>query len=143
MFLCLALCVARPPSGSTPTRARPPTAALVDILTTGPNSRRISSSIVVDAAQDDVWAVITDYDRIADYTPNVLCSRVVSAADAPRVRVFQEGSQNIAGFEFRASLTMEMTPITTDALRRPLPAPRLAFRYAPPLPTFRLHVRRS
>lgn len=46
------------------------------------------------------------------------------------IRVYQEGAQNIAGFQFRASLTMEMTEILTDALRRPLPAPRLTFRCA-------------
>lgn len=102
----------------------------VDIRSTGPNSRRISSAIDVNASQEDVWAIITDYDRISEYTPNVLRSRVVPSASAG-IRVYQEGAQNIAGFEFRASLTMEMKEVLTDALRRPLPAPRLTFRCAP------------
>jgi hypothetical protein len=99
----------------------------VDIRSTGLNSRRISSAIDINASLEDVWAIITDYDRISVHAPNVLRSRVVSGPGAG-IRVFQEGAQNIAGFEFRASLLMEMTEVRTDALRRPLPAPRLTFR---------------
>jgi len=106
----------------------------VDIKTTGPNSRRISASIAINASPDDVWAIITDYDHISDYTPSVRRSRVVPSKDTATVRVFQESAQSIAGFEFRASLTMEMQELRVDALRRPLPALRLVFRCAGPRP---------
>jgi hypothetical protein len=106
----------------------------VDIKPTGPNSRRISASIAINASPDDVWAVITDYDHISDYTPSVLRSRVVPSKDTATTRVFQESAQTIAGLEFRASLTMEMQELRVDALRRPLPAPRLVFRCAGPRP---------
>ncbi|EOD14545.1 hypothetical protein EMIHUDRAFT_196943 [Emiliania huxleyi CCMP1516] len=59
----------------------------VSISTTGFNSRCISASIVVSAPPEAVWAILTDYDNLSTH----------------------EGAQRIVGFDFRASLTMDMT----------------------------------
>lgn len=73
---------------------------------------------------EDVWSIITDYNRLAIHVPNLVKSYVlpdaggsyVSSAEnsrgpnkGPKVRIFQEGAQKIVGFDFRASLTMDMT----------------------------------
>lgn len=118
--------------GGTPDTATETTAGAdscelvaVRIERTSPNSRRISGEIFVEAPIDDVWAILTDYDNLATHVPNLVESRRVSegsggglSLDFSRVgeqgdgtyrcRLFQKGSQKIIGFEFAASLTMDM-----------------------------------
>lgn len=71
------------------------------------NTRRISGSIIVDKPIEDVWMVLTDYNKLADYVPNLTQSKQVEHPDGG-IRLFQEGAQKIVGFDFRASLTMDM-----------------------------------
>lgn len=89
------------------------------------NSRKITASILVNSPIGDVWSIITDYDRLAVHVPNLVKSYVVPDADSNspistpdlmkgtskgnKLRIFQEGAQKIVGFDFRASLTMDMT----------------------------------
>jgi hypothetical protein len=79
----------------------------VNIERTSMNSRRISGSVIIDRPIEDVWLVLTDYDRLADYVPNLTQSKTVAHPQGG-IRLFQEGSQKIVGFDFRASLTMDM-----------------------------------
>eukprot|EP00607_Mallomonas_marina_P009986 CAMPEP_0182419826 /NCGR_PEP_ID=MMETSP1167-20130531/4185_1 /TAXON_ID=2988 /ORGANISM="Mallomonas Sp, Strain CCMP3275" /LENGTH=232 /DNA_ID=CAMNT_0024594937 /DNA_START=316 /DNA_END=1017 /DNA_ORIENTATION=+ len=71
------------------------------------NSRRITSSILIDGEIDDVWNTLTDYNNLATYIPNLTQSYKVSSPPNT-VRIFQEGAQKIIGFDFRAALTMDM-----------------------------------
>lgn len=71
------------------------------------NSRRITSSILIDASMDEVWSTLTDYNNLATYIPNLVKSYIVPSPPNS-VRIFQEGAQKIIGFDFRASLTMDM-----------------------------------
>ena len=80
------------------------------------NARKITASIVVNSPVDDVWNIITDYNRLAERVPNLVKSYVVpsdpytspNGNSKNNVRIFQEGAQKIIGFDFRASLTMDM-----------------------------------
>lgn len=88
----------------------------VRIERTSPNSRRIAGDITMPTPLEDVWAILTDYDRLATHVPNLVESRIVSASQRGeqgdgsfRCKLFQKGAQKIVGFEFGASLTMEMT----------------------------------
>ena len=95
------------------------------------NSRKITASIIVNSPIDDVWSIITDYNHLAVHVPNLVKSYVIapdgnSASPAlaqssfistsatsrsnenKNVRIFQEGAQKIVGFDFRASLTIDM-----------------------------------
>lgn len=91
----------------------------VRIDKTSANSRRIAGDIVVSAPLEDVWAILTDYDYLAVHVPNLVESRIVpsrgrgSWGGAPgdgsyQCRLFQKGAQKIVGFEFGASVTMDM-----------------------------------
>jgi len=88
----------------------------VRIERTSANSRRILGEIVVQAPLDDVWDILTDYDRLAVHVPNLVESRIVQRQTpqqtpgdgAFRCRLFQKGAQKIVGFEFGASVTMDM-----------------------------------
>jgi hypothetical protein len=97
----------------------PPTTAArgsvgTDVVVEAPawNARRITASIVINSPVDDVWSVLTAYDRLAERIPNLVQSYVVpgssSRANPVNARIFQEGAQKIVGFDFRAALTMDM-----------------------------------
>lgn len=77
------------------------------------NQRRINSSCLVRSPMEDVWAIITDYDRLSEHVPNLVQSRLLPNSDQA-IRLFQEGAQKIIGFEFKASLTMDMTESRCD-----------------------------
>jgi len=87
----------------------------VRIERTSQNSRRIGSEIVVDAPINDVWAILTDYDNLSTHVPNLVESRRLRSGTGQQgdgsyqCRLFQKGAQNIIGFEFGASVTMDMT----------------------------------
>lgn len=100
----------------------------VRIDRTSPNSRRISAEIFIPRPMDDVWAILTDYDHLATHVPNLVESRRVGVVDTYymnsrdrsdppsqpgdgnyKCRLYQKGSQKIIGFEFGASLVMDMT----------------------------------
>ena len=87
----------------------------VRIERTSPNSRNIAGEITVDAPLKDVWAILTDYDQLAVHIPNLVESKIVSPGFSGepgdgqyKCRLFQRGAQKIIGFEFGASVTMDM-----------------------------------
>lgn len=88
----------------------------VRIDRTSPNSRRIGGEITVPARLEDVWSILTDYDRLSIHVPNLMESRVTqrNSQGQPgdgtfKCRLFQKGAQKIIGFDFSASVTMDMT----------------------------------
>ena len=89
----------------------------VRIERTSPNSRRIAGEISVPRPLDSVWSILTDYNRLSIHVPNLMESRVVkenSSGGRPgdgsyRCRLYQVGAQKIIGFDFSASVTMDMT----------------------------------
>lgn len=96
----------------------------VRIDRTSRNSRRIAGDIIVQKPVEDVWAILTDYDNLAIHVPNLVESTRVnpgrSASFDPSsvqgdgsytCRLFQKGAQKIIGFEFGASVTMDMTEV--------------------------------
>jgi len=84
------------------------TASNVFIESPTMNSRVINASTMIAASMDTVWEILTDYNRLADRIPNLTKSYLVPAPPNT-TRLFQEGAQNIIGFDFRASVTMDMT----------------------------------
>lgn len=90
----------------------------VKIDKTSANSRRIGGEIIVDAPLDDVWAILTDYDNLSTHIPNLVESRRIGTkgnllGSEPgdgnhKCQLYQKGAQKIIGFDFRASVTMDM-----------------------------------
>lgn len=83
------------------------------------NSRKISASCIVNTPLDSVWTILTDYDNLATHVPNLVESRILvnegvstvagdSKSTARSCRIYQQGAQKIAGFDFSASLIMDM-----------------------------------
>jgi hypothetical protein len=73
------------------------------------NSRLITADILIDAPIPRIWSILTDYNNLATHIPNLVQSYVVPVpGDERRIRMYQEGAQRIIGFDFRASLLMDM-----------------------------------
>lgn len=104
----------------------------VRIERTSANSRRIFGEICVPTSLENIWSILTDYDRLAFHVPNLVESRIVSrpASGKPgdgsyQCRLYQKGSQKIVGFEFGASVSMDMKEHGTDPKER-----RISFKCA-------------
>ena len=67
-----------------------------------------------------------DYGNLATHVPNLVESTL---KPHPRggTRLFQEGAQKIAGFQFSASLTMDMTELAEEGARPEAPKSRISF----------------
>ena len=82
------------------------------------NSRRIMGEIIVQAPLENVWSILTDYDNLSSHVPNLVDSRRipgysrnggVQGDGSYTCRLYQRGAQKIIGFEFGASVTLDMT----------------------------------
>lgn len=74
------------------------------------NKRVISASNLINAPLHVVWGLLSDYDRLADHIPNLALSQQ-KPHPKDGIRVEQCGAQSILGFEFRASLVMDMKEV--------------------------------
>lgn len=79
------------------------------------NSRKITANIIINSSMDNVWSILTDYNNLATHVPNLVQSYLIPVPeDKQKLRLFQEGAQKIIGFDFRASLIMDMLPVPYD-----------------------------
>ena len=70
--------------------------------------RHISASVVIPQPIDQVWNVITDYERLADFIPNLTTSRLVKNSEG-RIRLEQIGAQCFLKIKFCARVVLDMT----------------------------------
>jgi len=70
-------------------------------------TRKISASILIEQSIDRVWQIITDYDHLADFIPNLAKSRRISHP-AAGIRIEQVGAQNFLNFKFCARVVLDM-----------------------------------
>lgn len=82
----------------------------VEIEAPARNKRRVSACNLIAAPLATVWELLADYDRLSEFIPNLALS-VQRPHPAGGIRVEQCGAQSILGFEFRASLVMDMTEV--------------------------------
>lgn len=75
------------------------------------NKRKISADVVVHAPLEIVWTVLNDYGSLSDYIPNLAMSELRPHPNKAGIRVEQAGVQSILGFQFRASVTMDMVEV--------------------------------
>lgn len=87
------------------------------------NSRKIAGELSVPGVTvEDVWSILTDYNRLSIHVPNLRESRIVRENNRSysggksypgdgmyQCQLYQVGAQKIIGFDFSASVTMDMT----------------------------------
>ena len=78
-------------------------------------TRRLAAQLRLPLEIDAVWAVLTDYDRLTSFIPNLVSSRVVRR-EGLEVVLEQEGAQRFAGLRFTAKVTLELRERRPDGM---------------------------
>jgi ribosome-associated toxin RatA of RatAB toxin-antitoxin module len=61
----------------------------------------------LDLASERLWSVLTDYERLHEFIPNLASSRLLWR-DGDRVALEQVGTQQFCGFRFSARVQLEL-----------------------------------
>ena len=70
--------------------------------------RRILASVIIPQPVEQVWQVITDYEHLADFVPNLTVSKLLPNPEG-RIRLEQIGAQCFLKVKFCARVVLEMT----------------------------------
>lgn len=70
--------------------------------------RRILATVTIPQPVEQVWQVITDYEHLADFVPNLTSSKLLPSSP-DRITLEQIGSQCFLRFKFCARVVLEMT----------------------------------
>lgn len=78
--------------------------------------RRILAFTDIPATADQVWQVLTDYDNLASFIPNLACSKRLSHPEGG-IRLEQMGSQCFLNIKFCARVVLDMVEAFPRELR--------------------------
>ena len=70
-------------------------------------TRRLAAQLTTLLDFNSLWEVLTNYNQLSDYIPNLLSSDVISRVDN-QVQLKQIGSQEFLGFNFSAEILMKL-----------------------------------
>ena len=73
-------------------------------------TRRISASIEIPHAIEQVWKILTDYEHLADFIPSLAKSRRLPHPTGG-IRIEQIGTQNFLNFKFCARVVLDMVEV--------------------------------
>ena len=70
-------------------------------------TRRLAAQLTTSATFDSLWNVLTDYDRLSLYIPNLLSSTKIFQ-NKNNVHLKQVGAQDFLGMKFSAEVTIDL-----------------------------------
>ena len=70
-------------------------------------TRRLAAQLTTSASFESLWNVLTDYDRLNLYIPNLLSSKKIYQKDN-NVHLKQVGAQDFLGMKFSAEVTIDL-----------------------------------
>ena len=70
-------------------------------------TRRLAAQLTTSASFDSLWNVLTDYDRLNLYIPNLLSSKKIYQKNN-NVHLRQVGAQDFLGMKFSAEVTIDL-----------------------------------
>ena len=70
-------------------------------------TRRLAAQLTTSASFDSLWRVLTDYDRLNLYIPNLLSSKKIFQK-GNNVHLKQVGAQDFLGMKFSAEVTIDL-----------------------------------
>jgi ribosome-associated toxin RatA of RatAB toxin-antitoxin module len=77
--------------------------------------RQISAKIQIPYAIDQVWQILTDYDRLADFIPNLTKSQRIEHPEGG-IRIEQVGTESLLKLKFCARVVLDMVEHFPDRL---------------------------
>ncbi len=70
-------------------------------------TRRLAAQLTTSASFESLWSVLTDYDRLNLYIPNLLSSKKIFQKEN-NVHLKQVGAQDFLGMKFSAEVTIDL-----------------------------------
>ena len=70
-------------------------------------TRRLAAQLTTSASLDSLWNVLTDYDRLNLYIPNLLSSKKIYQKNN-NIHLRQVGAQDFLGMKFSAEVTIDL-----------------------------------
>jgi len=70
-------------------------------------TRRLAAQLTTSASINSLWNVLTDYDRLSLYIPNLLLSKKIYQKNN-NVHLKQVGAQDFLGMKFSAEVTIDL-----------------------------------
>ena len=70
-------------------------------------TRRLAAQLTTSASLESLWNVLTDYDRLNLYIPNLLSSKKIYQKNN-NVQLKQVGAQDFLGIKFSAEVTIDL-----------------------------------
>ena len=70
-------------------------------------ARRLAAQLTTPASFDSLWQVLTDYNRLSLFIPNLLTSKIIYENNN-NVHLKQIGSQDFLGLKFSAEVTLDL-----------------------------------
>ena len=70
-------------------------------------TRRLAAQLRTPINQDEIWEVLTDYNKLSDFIPNLASSKLIKRRNN-KVELKQVGSQKLIGFNFTAQVHIEL-----------------------------------
>ncbi|KAJ0972011.1 hypothetical protein J5N97_019970 [Dioscorea zingiberensis] len=70
--------------------------------------RRIKACILVDTDVESVWSVLTDYERLADFVPNLIYSGRIPCPHSGRIWLEQRGQQRALYWHIEARVVLDL-----------------------------------
>jgi len=80
-------------------------------------TRRLAVQLRTPLSVETLWDVLTDYDQLSSFIPNLASSKILSRGDN-WVRLAQTGSQQLLGLKFSAQVELELTEHPADGVLR-------------------------
>ncbi|MEN9879050.1 MAG: hypothetical protein RLZZ158_2089 [Cyanobacteriota bacterium] len=78
-------------------------------------TRRLAAQLLLPLGAEAVWEVLTDYEQLQSFIPNLVRSRLLSR-DGCKVLLEQTGGQRFAGLCFTASVRLELLERREDGI---------------------------
>jgi ribosome-associated toxin RatA of RatAB toxin-antitoxin module len=70
--------------------------------------RKISASIWIPQSVEQLWNILTDYNHLADFIPNLESSRCLDTTEGDRIRIEQIGAECLFNLKFCARVVLDM-----------------------------------
>ncbi|MEN9231721.1 MAG: SRPBCC family protein [Thermostichus sp. DG02_5_bins_236] len=88
----------------------------IQVVDLGERRRQLQGSVHIPVERERIWQVLTDYDRLAEFIPNLVESRVIGYENGRKL-VRQVGSQKLLFAKFSATVVLAVEEIFPEQLR--------------------------
>ncbi|CAL5365660.1 unnamed protein product [Camellia sinensis] len=82
--------------------------------------RRVKAQILVNADIESLWNALTDYERLADFIPNLICSGRIPCPHPGRIWLEQRGLQRALYWHIEARVVLDLQEFQNSANSREL-----------------------